>query len=139
MATSNNRYDHPQYTVSHLHGGFLNLSAATGRRTGFTALADSIVRAVHIGVAVAGTNTALTNVGQFLGVKVTAAGALSTSTLAGATVTTFGSNTVGTSILSTTTLSRGDSYFVVNTGTDLGAQFVVGVEYTLIPGASYTS
>jgi len=137
MSTANNRYDHPQYTVSHLANGVIQPGSTAGKNVTFTAFADSIVRAVHVGVVAAGTNTAGGAASLIFGVKYLAAGgASSTSTLISSL---YGTDTVGTSVLSTTTLSRGDVYRVQSTGTDLTAILSVGIEYTVIPGASYTS
>ncbi len=132
MATVNMRYDHPQYVVNQGMNGTIVLSAASTRRVAFTAFANSVVRAVHLNVVVAGTNTAATNVGHFLGIH----NGVGTATLQGAG--DFGTNAaaVSTSVSVTTTLTRGQTYIVQNTGTDLGAIYAVGIELRPVPGAS---
>ena len=134
MATTSMRYDHPQYTVNQVSGGILILLTADVRKTAYTAFADSVVRAVHIEKIVAGTNTAATNVGDFLGIHYGDGAALATDTLAIAGV--FGTSAAGTSVSVTTTLTRGQTYVVQNTGTDAGAQFGIGIEVRPIAGAS---
>lgn len=135
MATTNMRYDHPQYTVNQGAHGVLALSAASTRRFAYTAFVDSVVRAVHLNVVVAGTNTAATNVGHFLGVH----NGVGTATLQAAG--DFGTNAaaVSTSVSVTTTLTRGQTYIVHNTGTDAGAIYSVGIELRPVPGASVES
>lgn len=137
MATTNMRYDHPQYTVNQVAGGIMILLTADVRKVAYTAFADSVVRAVHIEKIVAGTNTAATNVSQFLGIHYGDGAALATDTLAAAGA--FGTSLPGTSVSVTTTLTRGQSYVVQNVGTDAGAQFGIGIEYRTVPGASVES
>jgi hypothetical protein len=134
MATKSMSYDHPQYTVNQIAGGILILLTADVRKTAYTAFADSVVRAVHINKLVAGTNTAATAVGNFLGVHYGAGAALATDTLAVAG--DFGTSLAGTSVSVTTTLTRGQTYVVSNAGTDAGAQFGIGIEVRPVPGAS---
>lgn len=138
MATSNMRYDHPQYQVSYVHAGSVSTIDAGHRQLAFVAFADMIVRAVHVNPVVIATNSALTNVSPFYGVRVAQAGAV-TSTATLISDSAFGTNTAGTSVLATVTLSRGETFRVVNTGTDLGSIFGVTVESTIIPGAAVTS
>ena len=138
MATTTMRYDHPQYLVNFTYGGNLSTIDAGQRQLSFVAPMDMIVRAVHINPVAIGTNSALTNISPFYGVRSLQAGAAqSTSTLVSAS--SFGTTTIGTSVLSTTTLSRGETFRVLNTGTDLGAIFAVTVEGSVIPGAAVTS
>lgn len=134
MATVNMRYDHPQYTTNQVAGDIMILLTADVRKVAYTAFCDSVVRAVHINKIVAGTNTAATNVGHFLGIHYGTGGGIGTATLVAAG--DFGTSLPGTAISVTTTLTRGQSYVVVNTGTDAGAQFGVGIEYRPVPGAA---
>jgi hypothetical protein len=135
MATKNMSYDHPQYIVNQGASGLLVLSAASTRRAAYTAFVQSVVRAVHLEVVVAGTATTGANVGHFLGIH----NATGTATLQAAG--DFGTNAagVGTSVSVLTTLARGETYIVQNTGTDAGAIFSVGIEVRPVPGASVES
>lgn len=137
MATTNMRYDHPQYVVNQGGGGIMILLTADVRKVAYTAFADSVVRAVHIEKIVAGTNTAATNVGHFLGIHYGDGAGISTATIVAAG--DFGTSLPGTSISVTTTLTRGQCYVVHNTGTDAGAQFGIGIEVRPVAGASVES
>ena len=132
MATTNMNYAPPQYIVNQGASGTLHLLAAGTRRVAYTAFCQSVVRAVNLEVVVAGTATAAANVGMFLGVH----NATGTATVQAAG--DFGTNAagVGTSVSVLTTLARGETYIVQNTGTDAGAIFSVGIEVRPVPGAS---
>lgn len=137
MATANMRYDHPQYLVSYVAGGNISTVDVGQRNLSFVAFADMIVRAVHVNPVVIATNSALTNVSPFYLVRAAQSGAVtSTATLISAS--SFGTTTIGTSVLTTSTFSRGETVRVLQTGTDLGAVFAVTVEAQVIPGASVT-
>lgn len=137
MATTSMRYDHPQYTVNQVGGGFIRTLTTDTQRVSLTAFCDSVVRSVHINKIVAGTNTAATNVGHFLGVHSGTGGGIGTATIVAAG--DFGTSLLGTAVSVTTTLTRGQSYTVINTGTDAGAQFGIGIEFRPVPGASVES
>ena len=133
------RYDHPQYIVNQVASGIMQLTTINTRNVALVAYADLIVRAVHWNPLVGGTNTAATNVGHLLRV-ITRNGtgvAATTNTLIAAG--DYGTALTGTSVLNTATLTRGETYRVLNTGTDLTGIFSIGIEYRLIPGASVTS
>lgn len=143
MATKNMAYDHPQYVVNVAQGAVLDLAGATaakGRAITFTAFADTIVRAVHWSPLVAGTSTAAGNFGNIFGIHVRNSTGVTggTSTLAAAG-NALATGLVGTAILSTATLSRGDCYKVLSTGTDATGLWGVSIEGIAVPGASVTS
>jgi hypothetical protein len=141
MATRSMAYDHPTYTVNVAQSGVMTAKGAAGTQltnVGFGAYADTLVRAVHFVPIAAGTNTAAANVGHLLAIHVRngtgVTGGTSTLIAAG----DYGTALTGTTVLHTATLSRGDFYRVLNTGTDAGAAFAITVEASLIPGASVT-
>ena len=143
MATANFAYDHPQYIVNVGASGVIATqlaTAAVGKSAAMVAFCDTIVRAVHVEVLAAGTSTAVANVGQLLGVHIRGGTGVTggTSTLIAADGV-WGTGLAGTSILTTATLSRGDTYRVLSTGTDVGLVFGVCIEGKAIPGASVTS
>ena len=143
MATNNMAYDHPQYVVKVGASGAISTglaNAAVGRTVSYTAFCDTLVQAVHIGVLTAGTSTAAANCGQVLGIHIRGGTGVTggTSTLV-AVNGVWGTGLAGTSVLTTATLSRGDTYRVLNTGTDVQFVFGVGIEGKAIPGASVTS
>ena len=143
MATTNMRYDHPQYIVKVGASGAISTglaNAAVGRTVSYTAFTDTIIQAVHIGVLTAGTSTAAANCGIVLGIHIRGGTGVTggTSTLVTANGV-WGTGLAGTSVLATHTLSRGDSFRVLNTGTDVQFVFGVGIEGIAVPGASVTS
>ena len=143
MATANFAYDHPQYVINVGASGVISTglaNAAVGRSTAMVAFCDTIVRAVHIEVLTAGTSTAAANCGQVLGIHIRGGTGVTggTSTLVSVNGV-WGTGLAGTSVLTTATLSRGDTYRVLNTGTDVQFVFAVGIEGKAIPGASVTS
>ena len=144
MATTNMRYDHPQYVVNVGASGVISTqlaTAAVGKSVAMVAFCDTIVNAVHVEILSAGTSTAVANVGQLLGVHIrggTGVTASGTSTLIAANGV-WGTGLAGTSILTTATLSRGDTYRVLSTGTDVGMVLGICIEGKAIPGASVTS
>ena len=141
MATKDMRYDHPAYLVNVAQSGVMTAKGAAGTaltNVGFGAYADCLVRAVHFVPITGGTNTAATCVGHLLAIHVRngtgVTGGTSTLIAAG----DYGTALTGTTVLNTATLSRGDFYRVLNTGTDATAVFAITVEASLIPGASVT-
>jgi len=130
------RYDHPQYVVNVGVSGIMATLAVGTRNVAFVAYADTLIKAVHWNPLVAGTNTAATNVGHLLGVHVrngtgVAAG---TSTLIAAG--DYGTALTGTSVSAAITLTRGDTFRVLNTGTDIALIASIGIEGRAVPGAN---
>lgn len=141
MATRNMSYDHPQYTINTAQGGVMTARGAAGTQltnVHFGAYADSLVKAVHFCPIVAGTNTAAGNVGHLLAIHVRngtgVAGGTSTLIAAG----DYGTALTGTSVDVATTLTKGDVYRVLNTGTDATAHFAITIEGRIVPGANVT-
>ena len=139
MATTNMRYDHPQYVTNQVASGVMQLTTINTRNVAFVAYADSIVRAVHWNPLVGGTATAGANVGNLLRTIVRNGTAVAASTSTLIAMGDYGTALTGTSVLHTATLTRGETFRVLNTGTDLTGIWSVGIEYSVIPGASVTS
>lgn len=142
MATVDMRYDHPQYVVNVVQSGVMTAKGAAGTaltNVAYVALSDTYVKSVQWVPIVGGTNTAATNVGHLLAIHVRngtgVAGGTSTLIAAG----DYGTALTGTNVTVTTTLSRGDIYRVLNTGTDATLHAAIGIEGRAVPGASVTS
>ena len=141
MATVNMRYDHPQYTQNIGASGVMAAAGAVGSGfapVAFGAFCDSIVKAIHVVPLTAGTATAAASCGILLGYQIRNGTAVKTDTLITANGQ-WGTALNGTSILATSTLSRGDFYSVQSTGTDFTARIGVVIEAKPVPGASITS
>lgn len=141
MATGNMRYDHPQYTANVAQSGVMTAKGAAGTQltnVGFGAYADTLVKAVHFCPITGGTNTAAANVGHLLAIHVRNGTGVANGTSTLIAAGDYGTALTGTSVTVTTTLSRGDFYRVLNTGTDATAVFAITVEGRLVPGADVT-
>ena len=144
MATVNMRYDHPQYVVNAAAHGVMTAKGAAGTaltNIAYGAFVDTQIKAVHWCPLVAGTNTAATNVGHLLGIHVRngtgVAGGTSTLIAAG----DYGTALTGTSVVlaSPVSLTRGDVYRVLNTGTCATLVANITIEGKATPGADVTS
>lgn len=140
---ANMAYDHPQYTVNVAQGGVLDLAgvtAAKGRSITYTAYCDTLLKAVHWATITAGTSTAAGNFGNIFGIHVRnstgVTGGTSTFAAAGHALAT---GLTGTSITVTNTLSKGDTYRVLSTGTDATGLWAIAIEGRAVPGADVGS
>lgn len=143
MADINMRYDHPQYTVNVSQGGSLDLlgaAASKGRSVVFTAFTDSVVKQIHWAPLVAGTSTAAANFGNLFGIHTRNGTGVTggTATLAAAG-DVYGTGLAKAAFTVTATLSRGDCYRVLNTGTDATGLWGVSIEGKAVPGANVTA
>ena len=142
MATVNMRYDHPQYVVNVAQSGVMTAKGAAGTaltNVAFGAIADSYIAAVHWAPITGGTNTAATCVGHLLGVHVRNGTGVTGGTTTLIAAGDYGTGLTGTTVLTTATLSRGDIYRVLNTGTDATLVANITIEGRAVPGASVTS
>ena len=142
MATVNMRYDHPQYVVNVGASGVIQAQGAAGTKhtsVVYGAYVDTLLKAVHTCPLVGGTNTAATANGDLLGVHVRNGTAVTGGTTTLVAAGDYGTGLTGTSVLVTTTLSRGDTYRVYGTGTDQTTQLAICIEGRALPGGSVTS
>ena len=132
MATMSQRYDHDIYLQRFLVPA-RNSAGASWVAGGFTPFTGMIAKSLTVAVVTAGTGTGNATVQ----VNRIASG--------GTAITTLGSVTMGTSsagvstniTLGSTTLTQGDIITIVG-GADAAGVYNMGIELTLVPGASIT-
>ena len=141
MTLANMDYAHPQYRVNIAQGGVMTAKGAAGTALEniiFGAYADTLLKSVSFVPIVAGTATAGANVGHLLGVHVRNGTGVTGGTATLIAAGDYGTGLTGTIVNITTTLSRGDVYRVLNTGTDATAHFAITIEGRINPGADVT-
>ena len=133
MATNSMAYDDPVYRARILIPA-RNTAGASWVAGGFTPFTSMIAKSIQIAVVTAGTGTGNATVQ----VNRIAAGGTAITTLG---VTTMGTSSAGVTsnvTLGSTTLTAGDIITIVG-GADATAVYNMGIELSIVPGATVTT